>query len=184
MDSVIIVPYDAEWPTRFARERKELEEIFRGVGAVIEHVGSTAVPGLGAKPIIDILLGVTSLSEVESRIPQLEGRGFEYVAEYESELPERRYFRKPQVGPRTVHLHCVVCGGEFWVRHLAFRDHLRTHANDASAYFDLKRKLAARHTDDRSAYTDAKSDFIQSIVENALAQESDARTLGGQGDYG
>lgn len=167
-ESVVIVPYDRDWPHRFERERNVLRQVFRGTDAVIEHVGSTAVPGLGAKPIIDIMVGVPALQEVEVRIPGLESRGYEYVPKYEAQLPERRYFVKPRSRPRTHHLHCVVRGGEFWCRHLAFRDHLRSHPKSAAEYVELKQRLASRHRTDRVAYTEGKSAFVDSILDERL----------------
>jgi GrpB-like predicted nucleotidyltransferase (UPF0157 family) len=133
--------------------------------ASIEHVGSTAVPGLGAKPVIDIMLGVSALLEVEARIAQLGSRGYEYVPEHEAQLPARRYFVKPPTRPRTFHLHCVVRGSDFWQSHLEFRDFLREHPEMAAAYLELKQELAARFRTDRVAYTDGKSAFISSILE-------------------
>lgn len=115
-DRVTVVPYDPAWPGRFDEERRALAAVFAGTEAVIEHVGSTAVPGLGAKPVIDIMVGVPVLVAVEGRIPALEAAGYEYVQEYEKQLPDRRYFRKPHLGPRAVHVHCVVIGSDFWMR--------------------------------------------------------------------
>jgi len=159
---VIIVPYDPDWPRRFDEERRLLAAVFEGSDAVVEHVGSTAVPGLGAKPVIDIMVGVPALVEAEGRIPALEAAGYEYVPKYETQLPQRRYFRKPRLGPRIFHLHCVVTGGDLWIRHLAFRDHLRGHPESAAAYDRLKRELALRVSKD--AYADAKSPFIEGVL--------------------
>ena len=88
-DRVTIVPYDPAWPRRFEEERRALAACFAGSEAVIEHVGRTAVPGLGAKPVIDVLVGVPVLVEAECRIPLLEAAGYEYVQEYAQQLPER-----------------------------------------------------------------------------------------------
>ena len=159
---VTIVPYDPDWPRRFDEERSVLAAVFAGSDAIIEHVGSTAVPGLGAKPVVDIMIGVPILLEVEHRIPVLEAEGYEYVHQYEEQLPERRYFRKPRVGPRAFHVHCVITGGDFWTRHLAFRDHLRAQPESAAAYNQLKRELA-RHVS-KEAYTEAKSRFSESVL--------------------
>lgn len=167
MGPVIIFPYDAEWPAEFDRERVRLARALEGMGVVIEHVGSTAVPGLGAKPIVDILAGVASLSDVEARIPRLEALGYEYVPKYEREFPERRFFRRFQEGMRTHHLHCVLLGSGFWLRQLRFRDYLCAHADTAAAYFELKNTLAARYLEDRVGYTEAKSGFIESVLARA-----------------
>ena len=166
---VTVVPYDPEWPRRFERERALIARALHGSDASIEHIGSTAVPELGAKPIIDILVGVSALSVVESRIPDLEAEGYEYVPKYEAQIPDRRYFRKPIVRPRTHHLHCVVRDGAIWRRHLLFRDYLRAHPEAAAEYLELKQRLASRHRADRTAYTEAKSSFIESLLEKASA---------------
>jgi GrpB-like predicted nucleotidyltransferase (UPF0157 family) len=171
--TVIIVPYDPGWPARFEAERSVLAGVFAGCEAVIEHIGSTAVPGLGAKPVIDVLIGLPSLVEAERRIPALDAAGYEYVREHETALPDRRYFRKPRVGPRAFHLHCVAHGGESWGRHLAFRDHLRANPASAAAYEDLKRALAARLA--KWEYAEAKGPFIQGVLAAA------ARRSGNQG---
>lgn len=168
---VRIVEYDPAWPRRFAEERAVLAEAFAGTRATIEHIGSTAVPGLGAKPVIDILAGVANLAAAESRIAALEAAGYEYVREYDAVLPERRYFRKPRSGRRAFHLHCVVEGGDLWVRHLAFRDHLRAHPAAAAAYLALKRDLASRCS--KEDYADGKSGFIAGILRSALGTAAD-----------
>ena len=115
-DRVTLVPYDPAWPRQFDEERRALAAVFAGSEAVSEHVGSTAVPGLGAKPVIDIMVGVPVLAAVDDRISALEAAGYEYVQEYEKQLPDRRYFRKPRLGPRAFHVHCVVIGSDFWIR--------------------------------------------------------------------
>ena len=168
-EPVIVVPYDSEWPHRFDQERVVLGAVFAGSEAAIEHVGSTAVPYLGAKPVIDIMVGLSHLAEAESRISGLEAVGYEYVQKHEQHLPERRYFRKPRPGPSAYHLHCVVKGSDFWVRQLAFRDYLRAHPERAAAYYELKRELAVRFS--REEYTEAKSPFIEGILASALGHD-------------
>lgn len=171
---IVVVPYDPAWPHRFEPERAALASIFPPPLASIEHIGSTAVPGLGAKSVIDIMLGVGELSLVDERITKIEDLGYEYVPEYEEKLPGRRYFRKPRVRPRSHHLHAVPRGGEFWSRHLRFRDILRGNPDVAREYFALKRRLARRHGDDRIAYTEAKSQFIDGCLERGDVQGDDA----------
>jgi GrpB-like predicted nucleotidyltransferase (UPF0157 family) len=161
-ERVILVPYNPDWPRRFEEERHTLADVFAGTEASIEHIGSTAVPGLGSKPVIDVMVGVSALTQVEARIPALEATGYEYVQKHEQQLPERRYFGKPRHKPREFHLHCVVKGSDFWIQHLAFRDYLRAHPDVAAAYYELKRDLAARLT--KEEYTEAKSPFIQSVL--------------------
>lgn len=160
--AVIVLPYDPVWPQRFRQERAILDALFRGCAASIEHIGSTAVPGLGAKPVIDVMVGVARLEDAERRVGALEREGYEYVPGYEREIPGRRYFRKPRVGVRAFHLHCVVEGSEIWVRHLAFRDALRAQPELAAAYYALKCELAARCGKDE--YTEAKGPFIEAVL--------------------
>ena len=163
-DPVVLVAYDPAWPACFEAERARLLQVFDPVRTRIEHVGSTAVPGLAAKPIVDVLLGVERLEEVERRIPELEARGWEYVPRHEAVLPHRRFLARPRTRPRSHHLHAVELGTDFWNDHLRFRDHLRDHPEDARAYEALKRELAARHRDDRPAYTEAKTAFVEAIL--------------------
>ncbi len=164
MRPVRIVPYDAAWPGRFAEERARLAAALAAPGLEIEHVGSTAVPGLGSKPIIDIMVGVEDLAIVEAGIPGLDQIGYRYVPDYEDVLPERRYFRKSSGGLRTHHLHCVVRGTPFWERHLAFRDALRERPDLAAEYGALKARLARAFGTDREGYTDAKGSFIEAVL--------------------
>ncbi|MHC4127843.1 MAG: GrpB family protein [Planctomycetota bacterium] len=169
-EPVVIVPYDSDWPRQFEQERRLLAGVVPGPGAVIVHIGSTAVPGLGGKPVIDIMMGVPALADVERRIPDLEAQGYEYVPEFEVQLPERRYFRKPRAAAPTHHLHCVVTGGDFWCKQLTFRDYLRAHPDAAAAYLELKQRLAARHRTDRVAFSEAKTGFVESVLIKAAAE--------------
>jgi GrpB-like predicted nucleotidyltransferase (UPF0157 family) len=171
-ERVDIVPYDDTWPERFEAEREVLRAVFAGIDAGIEHVGSTAVPGLGAKPIVDVMVGVSNLAEVETLFAALEREGYRYVQAHEATIPERRYFRKPILGPSAFHLHCVVKGGAFWARQLAFRDYLRAHRDAAAAYERLKRELAGRLS--RTEYTEAKGPFIEAILAAALDGDAPA----------
>lgn len=161
---VELAPYSMAWPARFEAECVLLQQAFAGAGVVIEHVGSTAVPGLAAKPIVDILLGASELAHIEARIPALQALGYAYVARLEALLPERRFFAKPAAHPRSVHLHAVVHGSSFWKDHLAFRDALRARPALAREYHGLKLELAARWGDDRQRYTEAKAPFIEQVL--------------------
>ena len=164
---IVIVPYAEAWPSTFAQERDQLARLFPEAGTCIEHIGSTAVPGLAAKPIIDILIGVTTLAQVEVRVDDLARLGYEYMPQHECVLPQRRFFAKPLVRPRRFHLHGVVVGEAFWKEHIAFRDALRSSRALASEYETLKRGLAAQFGNDRESYTDAKSGFITRVVHRA-----------------
>lgn len=162
---VIIVDYDPEWPELFEREKALILGAIGQFIVSVEHVGSTAVPGLAAKPIIDILIGIQRLADAAPCITPLEDIGYEYVPAYETDLPMRRYFRKGS--PRTHHIHMVEINSDFWVRHRLFRDYLRLYPEAAQAYADLKRRLADLHGENREAYTEAKTDFVRGIEARA-----------------
>jgi len=169
---VAIMEYDPSWPRLFEEEKTRILVATGNRLTGIEHVGSTAVPGLAAKPIIDIMGGVRQLGDVAQCISALGGIGYEYVPQYEVYIPERRYFRKPQTGqgPRTHHLHIVETSSDFWQRHLLFRDYLRAHPEVAREYCDLKRRLAGVYGDDGWGYTEAKTAFIQTVVARAARE--------------
>jgi len=162
--TVVIVPYDPRWPAMFANERERILTATGGVVLAVEHVGSTAVPGLAAKPIIDILAGVRHLDDAAETFQPLLALGYAYVPEYETEIPDRRYFHKGPPAARSHHLHMAEFGGGFWRRHLAFRDALRSDPVLAARYAALKRDLAARFGRDRRGYTEAKTEFIESVL--------------------
>jgi GrpB-like predicted nucleotidyltransferase (UPF0157 family) len=164
---IIIVPYNPEWPRVFASERGRLETVFPPECVRIEHIGSTAVPDLAAKPIVDVILGAPSLAFVDERAPRVLELGYEFPAEPNSLVPERRYFRRFVGGARKFHLHCVVEGGDFWRRHLLFRDYLRKYPQEARDYHRLKAMLADRYRHGLREYTDAKSEFIQDALKKA-----------------
>ena len=167
--AVRLVPYHPEWPALFARERDALRRALGGLPAEIEHVGSTAVPGLSAKPILDLLAGlpdgVADGAALALYRAAFERAGYEYRGEYG--IPGRHYFIKGE--PRTHHLHVVGRASEFWRTHVLFRDQLRADAEVARAYDALKRELAERHAADREAYTEGKSEFIARVVRAAPA---------------
>ena len=169
---VIIVDYDSKWPSLFEEEKAKILSVIGHIIVAVEHVGSTAVPGLGAKPIIDIMVAIRQLADARECIGPLRSIGYEYVPEYEAEMPERRYFHKGPLGGRTCHLHMVELTSGFWERHLLFRDYLRTHPDVSQQYCQLKKELAARHSSDRGAYTEAKTSFIRSIENRALAEKA------------
>lgn len=155
-DPVIVVEYDDEWPIRFREWHQRLEEALRGVAVQIEHVGSTAVPGLAAKPIIDIQVSVTEIANEGQYVPNIEEIG---VA-LRSRDTEHRYFRPSPGRPRDVHIHVCTSGGEWERDHLRFRDLLRSHTVIRDAYAALKRELARTFPYDRLAYTEGKNEFI------------------------
>ena len=161
------VPYDSDWPRRFEAERQLLiSAIGRWlVAGSIEHIGSTAIPGLDAKPVIDIMAGVESLEGSHAALPVLARLQYCY-APYRTEV--MHWFCKPSPAQRTHHLHLVPLGSPVWIERLAFRDYLRTHSDVAIEYAALKHRLAKTHRFDREAYTDAKAPFVQRVLGDAL----------------
>jgi len=166
--AIEIADYDAGWPGQFQAEKARLLGQIAAWTLDIEHVGSTAVPGLGAKPIIDIMPGVRSMADAEACIDGMRRLGYHYVPEFEDALPDRRYFFMGHPAQKW-HVHIVEIGGAFWRRHIAFRDYLRAHPEAADEYAALKRRLAAEYPRDSLAYTDAKSELILGIEEKAAA---------------
>ena len=161
-----IVPYDSSWPARFDEEQKKLlETIGTWLVGPIEHIGSTAIPGLGAKPVIDIMAGVETLEASRPAIARLTDLAYCY-APYRPD--SEHWFCKPSPTFRTHHLHLVPFGSSQWDEASAFRDYLRAHSAVAVEYEDLKRRLAQQHRFDREAYTEAKGPFVARISELAL----------------
>jgi len=169
MDEVVIAVYDLSWPEIYAGEAQAIRQALGDILVGVEHVGSTAIPGLAAKPVIDILVGVTVLAEAEAKIPALEALGYECRGE--NGIPRRLFFRKGLVEfRRTHHLHMVEAGHEQWKSLLAFRDYLRSHPGDAQRYEALKRALAEQFRDNRAAYSKGKTQFVQATLEKAWQQ--------------
>lgn len=163
-DPITVVPYDAAWPTRFRVESQLIRIAFNDLEPKIEHIGSTSVPGLAAKPIIDILVGVHSLDAFERHCYRLTAYGYEYVPEYERVLPDRRFFKRVFRGVRTHHVHVVEVNGHYWKRYLKFRNRLRADNFLAWRYAELKRRLASRFRFNRDAYTNGKSSFVEAVI--------------------
>lgn len=164
---IIIEEYQSAWPQRFNEEKERLSPLLPA-SSHIEHIGSTSVPGLAAKPVIDIMIGLADFSNANSLIGPITTLGYEYLDQFEDVMPYRRFFRRFQDGLRTHHIHMVEIGTEFWKRHLAFRDYLRGHPSTANEYAVLKRELAKREWNDMNDYADAKTTFIRSIEARAL----------------
>lgn len=165
-----IVDYDPGWPSWFQEEADKIRSAFGPTPVRIEHVGSTSVPGLGAKPVIDIQVSVPSLIPRAPMLEPFAALGFRHQIdpiETDHEYLSKGY---DEEGVRKYHVHLCEAGGEWERRHLAFRDHLRTHAEDAGAYERLKRDLATRHPRDIFAYVDGKTAFITEIETRALAE--------------
>uniref|UniRef100_A0ABS3MSZ6 GrpB family protein n=1 Tax=Bradyrhizobium quebecense TaxID=2748629 RepID=A0ABS3MSZ6_9BRAD len=174
--SIVVSDYDPNWPALFAQERKRIEQALGAFALAIEHVGSTAVPGLPSKPIIDLLVGVRSLEEARQRcINPLEALGYVYMPEYASWIPGELFFRKGPPGPWTHHLHMMEQSHPNWDARLVFRDYLRAHGEAARAYADIKRALAASSKDDIEAYRTGKDGFVRETTAKARAWRAAAR---------
>jgi len=170
MEAIIpieVLPYDPAWPLRYEVARQDILNAIRTFVTRIEHIGSTAVPGLAAKPVIDILVGVCSLADAPAFLPLLYPLGYAYQPEHEDVLPERRYLHRIVDGAHTHHLHIVEVQSEFFRVQLLFRDFLRLHPEAALRYAALKLRLAQQYRLDREAYTDGKSAFIAEILVQA-----------------
>jgi GrpB-like predicted nucleotidyltransferase (UPF0157 family) len=171
---IVIVPYDPAWPARFDDEAALLRRLLGPLALRVDHVGSTSVRGLAAKPVIDIQISVASLATLDPYAAPLAEAGYTRLTDPDPEF-ERSYpfFRKPADWPRTHHVHLCVAGSEMERRHLAFRDYLRDHDDVASQYLELKRALAALHIgathDARERYALAKGPFVESVLERAYA---------------
>lgn len=168
LEPVEIAEYDPVWPARFAEMRDRLAGALGVLASRIDHVGSTAVPGLPAKPIIDIQVSVPEVDDTETYRAPIEALGIDlrYVE------PGHRYFRPGPGVPRFWQVH--VCGlGSAWEReHLLFRDFLRSHPAEAAAYATMKRAAASQHLTDRIAYNDAKTPWILAALQRAEAWAS------------
>lgn len=154
--SVAVVEYDGAWPVRFTAEADQIRAALGPELRRIEHVGSTSVPGLAAKPVIDIALSVESFDTLD--IAGMEALGYRYVSEYDEETPNRRYFSKP-----GFHVHVYEQEHEEFLDYLRFRDYLRTHDEDRDTYGALKVRLARDH--EPADYQAAKGPFVAKLVE-------------------
>ncbi|MCU0861677.1 MAG: GrpB family protein [Methanomassiliicoccales archaeon] len=164
-DPIDIVDSDPGWTSMYAEERDRLLSALEGLSADLYHIGSTAVPDLAAKPVIDILLAIRSLDEMGKIAGLVAPLGYVPVP---IDDPERRFFRKG--APRTHHLHVVRRGSWAQHRHIWFRDYLREHALASEEYECLKRLLASRCKFDREAYVEGKGAMVSMILKRAVRE--------------
>ncbi len=171
-ETLQLVTYDPRWPREFEAERERIASSLGGLALRIDHHGSTAVPGLSAKPVIDIQVSVERLHPMEAYAPLLEQLGYRHLPHPDDAFCP--FFYRPDRWPHTHHLHVVQAGGREERRTLAFRDYLREHRMVACEYEDLKSRLAPRFSAadsaSRQAYADAKGEFVERITEMALAE--------------
>lgn len=163
-EEVALSAHDPAWAQAFELERARLHALLPGVFLAIEHIGSTAVPGLVA---IDLLAAVESLDDVDVLIDRLCENGYATSHEFNATLADRKWLMRWRDGRRTHHLHIVVRGSAPWHDRLAFRDALRRDPALADRYATLKTELAVRHQADREAYTEAKAAFVRDAVERS-----------------
>ncbi|PDY46725.1 GrpB family protein [Bacillus pseudomycoides] len=167
-NEIIIEPYNLNWHTEFVKEKEKFITLLKKDILVIEHIGSTSVEGLDAKPLIDMMIGVKDLKLVDHWIEPLQTIEYEYI--FHENFPQRRFFRKGQWRAGTHHLHVYTYGGQEWEDNLLFRDFMRNHEWARVEYKQLKQELAMKYPFDRVAYTNAKEPFIRRII--VLAKEN------------
>lgn len=168
--TVALMPHDPRWAEEFEREKRVLLETFGDRILAIEHIGSTSIPGIPAKPLIDILVAVESLDDIDDFIGTLPTLGYQYMPE--RRFADRQFFPKGPESKRTHHLSLVEPDSETgWNSHTLFRDYLRTHEAERAEYARLKERLAAEFADDRERYTDGKQDFVLEIIAKAKAEK-------------
>lgn len=176
-----IKPYDPSWAVEFERERARLQKALGAIAVRIDHHGSTSVPGLAAKPVIDIQISVHGLQPLSAYALPLESAGYVHLVHPDDSFAP--FFYRPGTWPHTHHVHVVEGGGEEERRTLAFRDYLREHPEVARKYEALKRELAPRYSssefDSRQAYADAKGEFITAVTRQALAEGYPRAETGG-----
>jgi GrpB-like predicted nucleotidyltransferase (UPF0157 family) len=165
--AIRVVEYDDVWPRLAADELRLLRDALGEVAVQLDHVGSTAVPGLAAKPILDLQLSVAAIEPLDRYRAPLERLGYLFVPDPAS--PDFHLFAKPPERPRTHHLHVCEAGSDHELRHLAVRDFLRAHADEAAGYESLKREVATRHPQDRLAYIAGKESYVTALEARAVA---------------
>lgn len=169
---IAIVPYDPTWPAAFDAEATNIRSVLESLALRVEHVGSTSVPGLEAKPVIDIQVSVATLEALDLYSEALARIGYTHVSlgPVDSVYP---FFQKPRVWPSSHHIHLCVIGTEEERRHLAFRDYLRSTPLAAADYVELKRRLAAKFNgatlESRERYSLSKTEFVTSALRRALS---------------
>lgn len=166
MRKVEVVPHNPKWRDAFEVESKYIADVLGENCVAIHHIGSTAIPGISAKPIIDILVEVQDITKVDEQNSVMKSLGYEVMGEYG--IPCRRFFRKDsKEDVRTHHIHIFEIGSPQIARHLAFRDYMIAHPEDAQKYSELKRDLAEKYPHNIDEYMDGKDSFIKEIDKKA-----------------
>lgn len=186
-------PYNPQWDHQFTAVKKELEHSLQGLSATVEHIGSTSVAGLAAKPVIDILVGLDDETDLDQVPVLLKGKNYAYYEKYNEDMPYRRFFVLLKQSPvalglpecilpgddipakmqdhdlRIAHIHVIPAQSEHWLRHIAFRDYLRSHPDARKQYQALKEQLVKREWEDGNDYNDGKDAFIKAHERLAVA---------------
>ena len=171
---ITLVEYDHAWPERFDIEAAAIRAALGPLALRVDHVGSTSVPGLAAKPIIDIQVSVPAVADLAAYQPQLETLGYGYEPHPGPDgIDDLPFFPKPVIEPRSFHIHVAETGSWNEQRHLLLRDRLRADPADAAAYLAVKRDLATRSWPTSQDYADAKSEIIATIVGRARAEQQE-----------
>ncbi|MBL1434359.1 GrpB family protein [Candidatus Wolfebacteria bacterium] len=164
--TVVLLPYSSEWKLEFEKEKASLLKTFGDRIKAIEHIGSTAIPSIPAKPIIDMNVAVESIDDIEDFIVGLQKLGYEYIPE--RRYTDRQFFPKGPSECRTHHLNLVEIYSETaWKNPLLFRDYLRNNEGARKEYKKLKEELVCKYADNREEYTERKGNFVMSVVEKA-----------------
>lgn len=166
---VKLAPPSPNWQTYFQSEAHILYQAIKSYVMEIRHIGSTAIPGIWAKPIIDIMAGLENLADIQFCVPLLKSVGYNYMGE--QPIPGWHFFIKGHGEIKTHHLHVVEWESDYWVSHLLFMNYLCQHQEVAAAYEELKLELAKKYPNDRESYTRDKGYFIKAILEMALLAE-------------
>ena len=175
-----VVPHDSRWMTSFDAEARRIIDGLGDVVIRLHHIGSTAIPGIKAKPVIDILMEVSDLTKLDGRTSQIEALGYEAKGEFG--IPGRRYFRRDDAaGSRTHQVHAFLAGSDQVDRHLAFRDYMIAHPKIAQSYGDFKYRLAQQFPEDINAYMNGKDSFVKEHEQKALLWRASRITTGCSG---
>lgn len=168
---VEVVPHDAAWRSKFVDESNLITPVLGDNLVIIHHIGSTSIPGIYAKPIIDILVEVKDITKVDEPNAAMTALGYEAMGEFG--IPGRRFFRKNTESQRSHHVHIFAANSPDIKRHLAFRDYMIAHPEDAQKYSELKRQLAKLYPENIYGYMDGKDGFIKEMERKALAWQAD-----------
>jgi GrpB-like predicted nucleotidyltransferase (UPF0157 family) len=171
MRRVEVVPHNPNWRGEFEQESQQVAAALGDNVVAVHHIGSTSIPVIYAKPIIDLLVEVREIAKVDERNPAMQALGYEAMGELG--IPGRRFFRKDNAaGIRTHHIHTFEVNSAQVLRHLTFRNYMRVHAEDAQQYSSLKQKLAQQYLNDIEAYMDGKDEFIKAMDHKAAEWHS------------